>query len=74
MNMGYETQQMHSHSGLEGALGFPKHIVLVDARFASIFHKNGINTTPFKHMNVEYIKVPILAFVKCGGVFKNFNS
>lgn len=66
--------QLHSHSGLEGALNFPKHIVLVDAMFASQFHKRGVNTIPFKHNGVEYIKVPILEFVKEGGFFKHLDK
>lgn len=72
MSQGYS--QMHSHSGLEGALGFPKHIVLVDAQFASVFHKIGVNTTPFRHHGVDYIKVPIMAFVLNGGVFRNLDA
>ena len=65
---------IHSHSGLERELKFPKHYVLVDACFASSFHKYGMNTTPFKYLNTEYIKVGILDFVKVGGIFKNLNS
>lgn len=66
--------QLHSHSGLEGALRFPKHFVLVDAIYASQFHKKGVNTIPFKHNGVEYIKVPTIEFVREGGVFKNLYS
>lgn len=62
---------IHSHSGLEREIKFPKHYVLVDACFASTFHKYGMNTIPFKNQNIEYIKVKILDFVKVGGVFKN---
>ena len=65
---------MHSHSGLERELKFPKRIVLVDASFASTFHKYGINTVPFKYANVDYIKVLISDFVKVGGVFKNLDT
>mgnify|MGYP007012482890 CR=1 FL=1 len=64
---------LHSHSGLERELRFPKHIVLVDATFASVFHRYGMNTVPFKHRNVEYVKVAILDFIKVGGVFKNLD-
>ena len=66
--------QLHSHSALENALGFPKHIVLVDAQYASMFSKKGINTTPFKHNGIEYVKAPILEFVKLGGNFKNLSA
>ena len=72
--MSHGLQQLHSHSGLEGALRLPKHIVLVDACFASLFHKKGINTIPFKCNGIEYIKVPILAFVHAGGIFKNLSE
>ena len=47
--------------------------MLVDACFASTFHKYGMNTIPFKNQNIEYIKVKILDFVKVGGVFKNLD-
>ena len=65
---------VHSHSGLERELKFPKHIVLVDAEFATVFHKYGFDTVPFKYNNMDYIKVRILDFVKVGGMFKNFSS
>ena len=65
---------LHSHSGLESSLGFPKHIVLVDAQFASMFHKVGVSTTPFKHGGKDYVKVATIAFVKLGGTFKNLNA
>lgn len=65
---------LHSHSGLERELKFPKHTVLVDATFASIFHKYGITTVPFRYYNIDYIKVHILDFVRAGGVFKNLDS
>ena len=72
--MSYGLQQLHSHSGLERDLKIPKHIVLVDVSFASTFHKYGIDTTPFKYNGVEYVKVPILAFVNAGGHFKNLSA
>ena len=65
---------LHSHSGLERDLKFPKHTVLVDASFASTFHMNGINTTPFRYRGVDYVKVPTLAFLQFGGQFKNLDS
>ena len=60
---------LHSHSGLERDLRFPKHTVLVDAKFAHMF--SGEPCVPFIHKSLEYVKVNILAFVKKGGVFKN---
>ena len=72
--MSHGLLQLHSHSVLERDLKFPKHIVLVDACFASVFHKNGIDTVPFKCNGIEYIKVPILAFVHAGGHFKNLSE
>jgi hypothetical protein len=64
---------IHSHSGLERNLKLPKYVVLVDANFASVFHKYGIGTKPYKYNNVDYIKVRTLDFVKVGGVFKNLD-
>lgn len=64
---------IHSHSGLERELKFPKYTVLVDACYASTFYKYGVDTTPFRYNGVEYIKVPILDFVKAGGLFKNLD-
>ena len=65
---------LHSHSGLERDLKFPKHTVLVDAKFANTFHKFGIDTKHFKYAGVDYLKVPTLAFVKAGGIFKNLDT
>ena len=65
---------LHSHSGLERDLKFPKHTVLIDARFVHEFNKFGIKTTPFKYNGVEYYKVNILAFANAGGVFKNLSA
>jgi len=60
---------LHSHSGLERFLAFPKHIVLVDAEFEELFPKDVVE--PFRYNKVDYVKVPILMFVDKGGVFKN---
>lgn len=62
---------LHSHSGLERDLNFPKHTVLVDAIYASRFED--VPTTPFMHGKRKYLKVNILAFVHKGGRFKNLN-
>ena len=67
-------EKLHSHSGLERDLKFPKHTVLVDASFASVFHKSGIETIPFRYNGLEYVKVSVLAFIHAGGQFKNLNA
>ena len=63
---------LHSHSGLERNLRFPKHTVLVDAKFANMF--SGEPCVPFIHNSIEYVKVNVLSFVKKGGVFKNLSE
>lgn len=60
---------LHSHSGLEKMLNFPKRVVLVDAQYRNMFLDCYVET--FSYNKVNYIKVPILTFVKRGGVFKN---
>lgn len=61
---------LHSHSGLERELKFPKHTVLVDEEYKNIFIGDTIE--PFKYNGKTYYKVPILSFVSKGGTFKNF--
>ena len=63
---------LHSHSGLERDLKFPKHTVLIDTQFGHLFHKD--TCVPFKYNGVEYLKVNILQFVKNGGIFKNLSA
>lgn len=63
---------LHSHSGLERNLRFPKHTVLVDTKYANMF--SGEPCVPFAHNSIEYVKVNILSFVKKGGVFKNISE
>lgn len=63
---------LHSHSGLERNLRFPKHTVLVDAKFSNMF--SGGPCVPFTHNNIEYVKVNILSFANKGGVFKNISE
>jgi len=62
-----ETKQLHSHSGLEREIKFPKHIVLIDEDFCDMF--------PIREKMVYnkkvYYKVPILDFIRNGGRFKN---
>ena len=67
MSVGYN--YLHSHSGLERELRFPKHTVLVDAKFEETFAD--CVTKPFSHKGHNYLKVNILTFVKKGGTFKN---
>lgn len=62
---------LHSHSGLERLLGFPKNVVLVDKEFAPLFAKWEHLIEPFRYKQVEYIKVPISLFVFRYGEFKN---
>lgn len=65
---------MHSHSALERDLKFPKSYVLVDEEFSPIFVEEGVFVAPVTICGVSYVKVPIMAFIKLGGVFKNFAS
>lgn len=60
---------LHSHSGLERELKLPKHIVVVDSCFINLF--NGTKVQGFTHNGVSYYKVPVNAFIKNGGHFKN---
>lgn len=62
---------LHSHSGLERELHFPKHTVLVDTKYADTFCD--CITEPFKYKKAEFLKVNILTFVMKGGVFKNLS-
>jgi hypothetical protein len=62
---------IHSHSALERELRMPKHIVLVDAKYATTFITNGFPVENFSYGGVDYIKVPISGFIKMGGLFKN---
>ena len=61
---------LHSHSGLEKELNMPKHLVLVDEQYKSMFVKD--NIIPITCHGINYYKVPIMSFVKNGGHFKNF--
>lgn len=68
--MSNKVTYLHSHSGLERELKFPKHTVLVDEEYKGLFIEGTIE--PFKYNGVNYYKVPILSFVNKGGIFKNF--
>lgn len=63
---------MHSHSAIERELVFPKNKVLVDAKYKGLFDDGEIEE--FIYKNVLYYKVPIMSFVKKGGVFKNYKA
>lgn len=60
---------LHSHSGIERELHFPKDIVLVDEKYEDLFIKDLCKPFPYKRK--KYIKVPISEFVRKGGLFKN---
>lgn len=62
---------LHSHSGLERDLKFPKHTVLVDVWFADMFGMD--ESDAIKINEHKYLKVNTLAFVNAGGRFKNFS-
>lgn len=61
---------LHSHSGIERELKFPKHTVLVDKEYKGLFIDGTIEK--LKYNGMVYYKVPILSFVEKGGKFKNF--
>lgn len=70
--MSHGIDYLHSHSGLERELSFPKNIVLVDAKYKDLFKEKEIKA--FKYDGIEYYKVPILSFVKKNGQFKNLKA
>lgn len=67
--MSFNTDYLHSHSALERELRFPKNIVLVDTCYGDRF--DDTMKESFVYLKKEYLKVPTLAFVERGGVFKN---
>ena len=71
--MSYGADYLHSHSGLERTLEFPKNTVLVDEKYLDVFDGEDIGIEPFTHNGVKYLKVPILAFIAKRGVFKNLD-
>jgi hypothetical protein len=70
--MSVRINYLHSHSGIERELCFPKNTVLIDKKYEHLFE--GEPHTLFIHKGVEYYKVNILSFVKKGGVFKNLRA
>lgn len=68
--------RMHSHSGLEKELEYPKRYVIVDKSFRDSFSAKDILeefSLIREGRKIEYIKVPVLEFIKKGGIFKNLN-
>lgn len=61
---------LHSHSGIERELKYPKHIVLVDEEYIGVFSEL-LDLKKIKCNGKFYIEVPIMEFVFKGGVFKN---
>lgn len=67
--MSYGHNYLHSHSGLERELKFPKDKVLIDNKYKDVFEEDML--TPFPYNGRNYYKVNIYIFWKRGGVFKN---
>ena len=65
--MSYNVRRLHSHSGIERDLCFPKSEVLVDSEYKELFPF----ARPFVYNEKKYYIVNILTFVKKGGVFLN---
>lgn len=70
--MSHGLEYLHSHSALERELKLPKHMVLIDAKFVHMFAST--SAVPLEYCQVRYFKVPTLAFIKMGGIFKNLSS
>lgn len=73
--MSHGINYLHSHSGLERELKYPKYTVLVDEEFEDdIVYKRNLGNFKFKRFKYgdkTYIEVPIKIFVNSGGIFKN---
>lgn len=70
--MSLNIDYLHSHSGLEKILIYPKHYVIVDVKYKKLFGDEYAKT--FKYNGITYCRVPTILFVKKNGVFKNFNE
>jgi hypothetical protein len=70
MSRGYDF--LHSHSGLERDLKFPKHTVLIDKEFEDLF--KSVPHTSFRFNKIDYVKVNTYDFYLRGGVFKNLSE
>lgn len=68
---------LHSHSGLEKTVKdkdlYNKSCVLIDKEYAFLFSDISTLVKPFTKDGVMYYKVPVFAFIKKGGIFKNLN-
>lgn len=60
---------LHSHSGIEREMKFPKDKVLVDERYYDMFSGEPLSEYGYKRR--RYYAVNILSFVRKGGIFKN---
>lgn len=69
---------LHSHSGIERELKMPKHLVLVDEEYEDSIISDSIRESikfkKIKYKQRTYLEVPIMMFVKNGGIFKNLNE
>lgn len=70
--MSYGHNYLHSHSGIERELKFPKDKVLIDKKYGDMFEDAFLK--PFSYKGKDYLKVNIYIFWKKGGVFKNLFS
>lgn len=61
---------LHSHSALECELKFPKNKVLVDIQYGEKFPDKEM----LVHDRTKYYIVPIMDFVKAGGIFKRLKE
>lgn len=65
---------LHSHSDIERNELIPKHFVLVDKEYKDLFADGATHIYPYNYKGKTYLKVPILSFVKKGGIFKNLKE
>ena len=65
---------LHSHSALEREIRYPKRFVLVDEKFSDMFSDILPYLKKFNYKGQKYLQVPILTFVRKGGIFKNFDA
>lgn len=72
--MSINTNYLHSHSGIEREIHMEKRFVLIDEKFNKMFVDCGTELVPYYYQNKKFYKVPIMAFVNKGGIFRNFYS
>lgn len=74
--MSHGKDYLHSHSGIEREIRLPKHFVLVDEKYRDMFDPKTTEDFSVKQDGrvLNFLKVPIMDFVKNNGVFKNLNS